>query len=175
MPFKALDQSELTTYFNERKTGVQNSWQKAGVPDVIQALSKTVADCRRAGMDISLDIYNWSPFSLFSMLPDSKEMSFSGLLRIGGGGYPIALFTKDKDGPCLKLGLAAYMADPVLTQTISAHIYDLNKNPETDFIAFQQVVAARCARQQAVAENDIADAFDSRRKALVKPPVGLPK
>ncbi|MDP2206140.1 MAG: hypothetical protein Q8K65_07520 [Alphaproteobacteria bacterium] len=168
---KKLTPEQIRDEFNARKEKFSQWGEETGFNAALQGISTALADLRAGGIDVSLEILGDSSQQAFALRPDVSVTSpISGVLRINHIHRLFSITVRESDKPCLKVSLSDFdiryqgahgeIKEGKLRNVIRTKTYDFKKDPDA-LVKFQQEIIQFSARNAVVAENDVANAFDT--------------
>jgi hypothetical protein len=168
---KKLTPEQIRDEFNVRKSRFAQWGEETGFGGVLRGISGALADLRAGGIDVSLEIFGDSSQQAFALRPDTAVTTpISGVLRINHIHRLFSITVSERESPCLKVSLSDFdirhqgahgkIKEGKLRNLIRSKTYDFKKDPDA-LVKFQQEIIQFSARNAAVAENDVANAFDS--------------
>jgi hypothetical protein len=180
MPLRRMTDAEIRDEFNAQKTRFETDHAKSGLSEALESLSQAIADIRAQGYDVSLEIFGNPSEQAFGMFQRGGGLTtpVSGVLKSGNNHRLLAFSTKVNGQPALQLAVSEFdirhngmngkLVIPGGTDkkevdadnVVRAKIYDLKRDPEA-MVKFQKDVLFHCARNEAVNDRDVANAFDN--------------
>lgn len=181
---RRLMPQQIRDEFNQRREKFA-AWAKtAGFGDALENLSLAVRDMQESGLDIRLDMMGTAGeqgFALFT--PGGLTTPLSGVLHLNNIQYLMTLAVKHDGKDCLKLavsqfdirfqGVTGTVKNETLRQAVRAEIFDLKNDPDA-LVKFQQYVINQSARNQVVADHDVAGSLQHGIPAK-KPVLKMPR
>ncbi|MFN7114280.1 MAG: hypothetical protein ACK4PK_07955 [Alphaproteobacteria bacterium] len=178
---KKLAPEQIREEFNARKAKFAKWGEETGFNTALQDISGAIADLRAGGIDVSLEISGDSSQQAFALRPDTSVITpIFGILRINHIHRLFSITVKESDKPCLKVSLSDFdiryqgthgeIKDGKLRNLIRSKTYDFKKDPDA-LVKFQQEIIHFSARNAVVADNDIANSFEtgiSTKKPVLK-------
>ncbi len=180
---RRLTPQQIRDEFNQRREKFAEWGKTSGFGDALENLSFAIRDMQESGLDIRLDMMGTAGEQGFALFPPGGITTpISGILHINNIQYLLTLAVRHDGKDCLKLavsefdirfqGVTGTVKEEKLRQSVRATIYDLKNDPDA-LIKFQQYVINQSARNQVVADHDVAGSLQHgipAKKAVLKMP-----
>lgn len=181
---RRLTPQKIREEFNQRHKKFADWGDTSGFGQALENLSLALRDLQDGGLDVRLDISGTAAEQAFALFaPGGLTTPISGILHINNIQYLLALAVRHEGKDCLKLavsefdirfqGVTGTVQNEKLRQTVRSEIYDLKRDPDA-LVKFQQYVINQSARNQVVADHDVAGSLHHGIPAK-KPVLKMPR
>lgn len=168
---KKLTIEQIRDEFNARKEKFAKWGEETGFNTVLQHISTAIADLREGGIDVSLEIMGDSSEQAFALRSAGQITTpISGVLRINNIERLFSITVKEGGKPSLIVALSDFdiryngthgqLDDGKIRNVVRHKTYDFRKNPDA-LKDFQLEIINFSARNTVVAENDVANSFET--------------
>lgn len=180
---RRLTPQQIRDAFNQHREKFAAWGTSTGFGQALENLSLALRDMQDSGLDVRLDITGTAAEQAFALFPPGGiTVPISGILHINNIQYILALAVRHEGKDCLKLGVSEFdirfqgatgtVKDEKLRQSVRAEIFDLKRDPDA-LVKFQQYVINQSARNQVIADRDIAGSLHHgipEKKPVLKMP-----
>lgn len=168
---RRLTPQQIRDEFNQRREKFATWGKETGFDTALQNLSHALRDMQDSGIDVKLDIMGTASELAFTQLSHAGITTpISGILHINNIQYLLSLSVRHNNKDCLKLavsefdirhqGITGTVSDEKLRANVRSSVFDL-KNDADALVKFQQYVINQSARNNVIAENDVAKAMNT--------------
>lgn len=178
---KRLNKAEINDTFSDAKRKFGEFAEDSGFGPALKEVSRALDDLRRAGHDVSLEVFGDASEQAYDMFKRNVTVPVSGILRIGDIHRLFAIATRVEDKPALQIALShvdirfhgfkGKINEGQAENSVKSVVFDVKNDPEA-IVKFEKEIIEHLARNSVVNDNDEAQTFDSAgslRKLSVKP------